>query len=134
MLAMLIHHYGRTHLLCQFIHLLRCQSSVGEHANLASDMAPVMFGSEALKLLLQQGAHADNAIRHALDFTQPLLVQGRVVEDLGCDTGTVDRRVGVERSDKNLDLRINALLLCCVGTDDREGSDTLTVEALRNVS
>jgi hypothetical protein len=44
-----------------------------------------------------------------------LLVQGGVVEDLGCDTGTVDWRVGVERSDEDLDLRVDTLLLCGIG-------------------
>jgi hypothetical protein len=67
-------------------------------------MAPVMLGTQVLKLLLQQCTHSDDTISHTLDFSQPLLVQGRVVEDLGCDTGAVDGRVGIERSDENLDL------------------------------
>jgi hypothetical protein len=42
----------------------------------------------------------------------------------------VDGRVGVEGSDEDLDLRIDTFLLVCISADDREGSDTFTVETL----
>lgn len=119
-----------THLLSQLIHLLGGQSGVSEHADLAGDMAPVVLRSQCLKLLLQQGAHGDDAVSHTLDLTQPLLVETWVVEHLRGNTSTVNGRVGVKRADKNLDLRVNALLLLRISADDREGADTFTIEAL----
>lgn len=93
-------------------------------------MAPVMLASEFLEVGLQEGAHLDDTIGHALDLTEPLLVESRVVEDGGCDACTVDGRVGVKRAHKDLDLGVHTLLLLCGSTDNREGTDTLTVETL----
>lgn len=56
-------------------------------------MAPVMLAAETLEVFFQQSPHSDNAIRHLLDFTEPLLIQSRVVENLGRDPGPVYRRV-----------------------------------------
>ena len=56
-----------------------------------------------------------------------MLVQGRVVEDLGCDTGAVDGRIRVKGSDEDLDLRVYTLLLVGIGGNNGEGSDTLTI-------
>jgi len=63
-----------------------------------------MLRSQILKLLLQKSTHSNDTISHAFNLTQPLLVQSLVVENLGGDTGTVNGRVGVERSDEDLDL------------------------------
>lgn len=112
------------------VHLLRLQAGVGEHANLGSDVAPVVLASKLLKILLEESTHGDDTVSHALDLAEPLLVEGWVIEDLGGDAGAVDRRVRVERADEDLDLRIDALLLLGRFADNREGTDTLTVEAL----
>lgn len=117
-------------LLGQLIHLLGVQASVGEHANLAGDVGPVVLGAELLEVLLEEGTHGDDSVSHALDLAQPLLVQLRVAEDLGGNTGTVDGRVGVQRTDEDLQLRVDTLLLLSVGSGDGEGTDTLTVETL----
>ena len=100
-----------TNLLSKLGHLLGGQAGVGEHANLGCDVAPVVLAAELLEVLLEESTHGDDAVGHALDLTQPLLVQRRVVEDLGGDAGTVDGRVGVERAHEDLDLRVDALLL-----------------------
>jgi hypothetical protein len=42
----------------------------------------------------------------------------------------VDGRVGVQRSDENLELGIDALLLVRIGTDHRESTNTLTIKTL----
>lgn len=136
------------HLLGQSLHLLRLQTGVREHADLsgvskcygnyrvtkasylAGDVGPVVLAAQLLQVLLQQGTHLDDAVSHALDLTQPLLVQLRVVQDGGRDAGTVDGRVGVERTDEDLDLRVHALLLLCVLADKGESADTLTVQTL----
>lgn len=118
------------YLLSELVHLLRLQTSVGEHADLGGDVAPVVLAAELLKVLLEEGAHGDDAVSHALDLAEPLLVQSRVVQDLGSDAGTVDRGVGVQRAHKNLDLGIDTLLLLGGLADDRESTNTLPIETL----
>lgn len=117
-------------LLGQNIHLLRLQTGEGEHADLAGDVGPIVLAAELLEVRAQQGAHLDDAVGHTLDLAEPLLVQSGIVHDGGGDTGTVDGRVGVEGTDENLDLRLDALLLLGRLADKGEGTDTLTVETL----
>lgn len=117
-------------LLGQLVHLLGAQASVGEHANLAGDVGPVVLGAELLKVLLEEGTHGDNSVGHALDLAQPLLVQLGVAQDLGGNAGTVDGGVGVQRTDEDLELGVDTLLLLSVGGGDGEGTDTLSVETL----
>jgi len=93
-------------------------------------MAPVILRSKILEILLQKCSHCDDTVSHSLDLTKPLLVQGRIVEDLRSNAGAMDRRIGIERSDKNLDLGVDALLLLGIFTDDGEGTDAFAVEAL----
>lgn len=115
-------------LLGQLVHLLRGQASVGEHADLAGDVRPVVLGAECLELLLEKSAHGDDAVSHALDLAEPLLVELRVVQNLSRNTGAVDGGVGVQRADDDLDLGVYALLLLGRFTDNGEGTSTLTVE------
>lgn len=117
-------------LLGQSIHLLGLQTGEGEHADLAGDVGPVVLAAELLKVLAEQLAHLDDTVSHALDLTEPLLVQRRIVHDGGGDAGTVDRGVRVEGTNENLDLRLNTLLLLGVLADEGESTDTLTIEAL----
>lgn len=97
---------------------------------LAGDVGPVVLAAELLKVLAQESAHLNDAVSHALDLTEPLLVQGGVIHDGGGDTGTVNGGVGVEGTDENLDLRLNTLLLLGGLANEREGTNTLTVETL----
>lgn len=98
--------------------------------HLASDMAPIMLASKLLKVVLQERAHLDDAVGHTLDFTEPLLVKSGIVQDGGCNACTMDGRVRVKWANKDLDLGVHALLLLCRSTDNREGTNTLTVETL----
>jgi hypothetical protein len=86
--------------------------------------------AELLEVLFEESAHGDNTFGHALDLAQPLLVERGVVEDLRGDAGTVDWRVGVQRTDEDLDLGVDALLLVNRLADDGKGTDTLAVETL----
>lgn len=115
-------------LLCELVHLLGSQASVGEHADLVGDVVPVVLGAELLKVGLEEGAHLDDAVGHILDLAEPLLVELGVAEDGAGDAGTVDGRVGVHGADENLELGVDALALILVGADKREGTNTLTVE------
>lgn len=90
-----------------------------------------MLGAELLEVVLEEGAHGDDAVGHALELLQPLLAELGVAEDGGGDAGAMDGRVGVQRADENLELRVDALLLGGVGADKGEGTDTLTIETLQ---
>jgi len=120
----------KSHLLRQHVHLLGLEAGVGKHADLAGDVGPVARAAEGLEVLLEQGAHADDAVGHALDLGQPLLVEGRVVEDCGGDARAVDRRVAVQRPHQDLQLRVHPLLLLRRRRHDREGAHALAVQAL----
>jgi hypothetical protein len=93
-----------TYFLGQRIHLLRLQASVGEHANLGSDVAPIVLAAKLLEVLLEECTHGYDTVGHTLDLTEPLLVQRSIVEDLGSNAGTVDWGVRVQWADKDLDL------------------------------
>ena len=97
---------------------------------LIGNMVPITLASQVLEILLQKRSHLDYTISHSLYLTKPLFVQGRVVQDLGGDSGTMDWRVGVERSYEDLDLRIDALLLLGRVTDDREGPNAFAIQSL----
>lgn len=92
-------------------------------------MAPLsrsleVVGEGVVELL----AHADNAFSHALDLTLPLGVELRVAENSIGDACTVDGRVGVHGANDDLKLTVNAGLLLCVGSGQRERADALAVE------
>lgn len=101
-----------------------------EGGYLVGNMRPVMLTPQRLEVLLKQSTHLNNSIRHALDFTQPLGVQRGVVHDGRGDAGAVDRRVRVEWTNEDLDLRLDAFLLFGVFADEGECPDTFAVEAL----
>ena len=86
-----------------------------------------MLATKLFQVLFQQCSHGDDAVCHALYFSKPLLVQGRIVENLGRDAGSVDWRVGVERSDEDFDLGVDTLLLLGRLTDDRERTHTFAI-------
>lgn len=100
------------------------------HPHLVGNVGPVVLAAQLLQVLLQKGTHLNDTVGHALDLTQPLLVELGVVHDGRGDAGTVDGRVGVEGTDEDLDLRIHTLLLLGGLADEREGTDTLAVQTL----
>ena len=97
---------------------------------LRGDVAPVVLAAELLEVFFQERPHADDSVRHPLDFSQPLLVQRPVVQYLGSDASTVNRRVRVQRPDEDLELRVYPLLLLSRLAYDRESSNTLPVQPL----
>ena len=117
-------------LLGQLGHLVCVQAGVGKHADLAGDVAPVVLAAELLQVLLEESAHGDNAVSQLLHLAGPLLVESGVVENLRGDTGTVDGGAGVKRSDEDLDLRIDALLLFLGRSDNGECTGTLAIKTL----
>ena len=63
----------------------------------------------------------------ALTKRAPLLLSFGSMIDLGGDS--LDRRVRVHGPDDNLELRVDASLLLGVGADERDGTDTLAIQA-----
>lgn len=72
--------------------------------DLVGDVIPVVFAAKILEVFLQQSSHLDDAVGHALDLAEPLLVQGRVVEDLRSNARPMNWRIRVEWSNQDLDL------------------------------
>jgi len=91
-------------------------------------VAPVMLAAQFLEVLVEERAHRDDAVRHALDLTEPLLMERIIRQDVGSDTSSVHGGVGVQRTDEDLDLGVDALLLLARLADDGEGTDTLAVQ------
>jgi hypothetical protein len=77
-----------------------------------------MLAAQSLEVLLEKTAHLNDTVSHTLDFAQPLLLELGVVQDGGCDTCAVDRRVGIKRADEDFDLRIDALLFLGGSADE----------------
>ena len=74
-------------------------------------MTPVLLASEIFQVLFQESSHVDYAVCHPLDFSKPLLLEVGIVQNLCGYACAMYGRVGVERPNKNLDLRIDSLLL-----------------------
>ena len=67
-------------------------------------MAPVVLASQSFKVLFQEGSHADDTVRHTLDFAQPLLVEIWIVQYLCSNPSAMHRRIRIKWSDKDFDL------------------------------
>ena len=76
-------------------------------------MTPIVLAAQILKIFLEESPHPDDTVSHLLYFPEPLSIQSWVVEDLGCNAGTVYGRIRVQRPNENFDLGIHTLLLLC---------------------
>ena len=117
-------------LLGESLGLSGSQTSETEHPDLALDVTPlsrsvVSRGQE----VVQSSTHADDPIGHEFDLRLPLLVKVLIGEDGVGDTGTVEGRVGVHRSDDDLQLTLDTGFLLGIGSDEGESANTLAVEA-----
>lgn len=92
-------------------------------------MIPVLLASVLVdEEVLEGGPHADDSVSHELDLLEPLVVESLVGEDGACDPCAVDRWVGVEGSDEDLELRVDLGLLFWRGGNDGESADSLAVK------
>lgn len=105
------------------------QTSETKHSDLALDVTPlsgsVMSGGQEV---VEPIAHADDPVGHELDLGLPLLVKVFIGEDGIGDTGSVKGRVGVHRSDEDLQLTLDASLLFWICGNEGESTDTFAVE------
>ena len=116
-------------LLSECFGLRRGQAGETEHSDLAFDMAPlsgsaVGGGQEIVESI----THGDDPVCHELDLRFPLFVKVLVGEDGVGDAGAMEGRIGVHRSDYDLQLTLYAGLLLGIGSDERESANTFTVE------
>lgn len=112
----------------KFVALLRSKSRVAEHTNLLSDVRPIASGAGSLEVLNEELAHLDDTIRHNLNVLAPLRSEIRVSQDGGDETSTRDGRVGVVRTDEDLELRIDASRLSGTISENVDGTNALTIE------
>jgi len=116
-------------LLSESLGLGGSQAGETEHSNLALNMSPlsrsVVSGGQKT---VEPITHADDPVCHKLDLRLPLLVKVFVGEDGVGYAGTVERRVGVHRSDDDLQLALDTGLFLWIGCDEGEGTDTFSVE------
>ena len=72
--------------------------------------------------------HANDPVGHELDLGLPLLVKVLVGKNGVGDTGAMEGRVGVHRSDDDLQLTLDTSLFFWIGSDEGESTDTFAVE------
>jgi len=116
-------------LLRQLVDLLGSEPAVAEHSDLVGDVSPVSLGAEIMESLDESGSHRDDPFSHRQDLFFPKSSELGVREDGGHDSGAMDGRIRVHRSDKNLELALDGLRLIRVGTNDVESPDSLSVES-----
>lgn len=92
-----------------------------------------MLRAKFLEIALERGTHRDNPFRHAFDFRKPLLAQIWIIEDLRSDTSSIDGWIGVEWSDEYFYLTVNSLFLLGRLTNNRESTNTFSVETLDKI-
>mmetsp|Transcript_3330 Transcript_3330/g.4223 ORF Transcript_3330/g.4223 Transcript_3330/m.4223 type:complete len:226 (+) Transcript_3330:99-776(+) len=123
-----VHSHIDTVFLTEFVNLVSVQASVSEHTDLRGHMAPVVLITSISKSFSQGISHFSHAGRHDLKIVMPGSSQIFVTEDNVNDTGTVDRRVRVNRTSNLLDARHNLGLLIRVVGNHGEAASTLTIE------
>ena len=62
-------------------HLLRSHAREAEHANLLSDVVPLVRAAQRLQVVLQGLPHTDDALCHALHLLQPRHRSGTTPDD-----------------------------------------------------
>jgi hypothetical protein len=86
---------GYFYLFSQSPNLLGFQAGVCKHSNLRGDVTPVVAAPQLLEVVPQRVTHGDDAVGHALDFFEPLVGEGLVVEDFRGYASSVYGWVGV---------------------------------------
>lgn len=110
-------------------------------------MAPLSRGIKLDKLVVKTLTHLNDTVSHALDFNKPLLGEFGGAKDgrdetsaaviyrksartlrAESDEDVLDGRVRVHRSNNDLQLRIDPGLLLGAFTDERDGSNSFTIQ------
>jgi len=78
--------------------------------------------------VVQSITHADDPVGHERYLGLPLLVKILIGEDGVGDTGAVEGRIGVHRSDDDLQLTLDTSLLLRISGDEGESTNAFAIE------
>jgi len=123
-----IHGHVNGVLLTDLVDLVLVESSESEHTNLAGNVIPVVFVSESDESGLQANSHVVHAGGHEAEVSVPHFGELLISEDDVDNAGSMDGRVGVDRSGNLLDARVDDVTLSLAAADNGEESGTLTIE------
>ena len=115
-------------LLDHSLRLLDSQTGEGEHANLGGDVGPVSLDTLLLNCGAEGLAHIVHTFADDDELIEPLLTKSHIVQDCGCDSGTVLRGARVVATNDDFDLGEDTSGLSFVSADEVKGTGTLSVK------
>jgi len=115
-------------LFAELVNLVGRESSVGKHADLVSNMGPVVLVSAGLEGSDEAGSHGVHAAGHILQVLVPHGGKLIVTKDDVDNTGTVDGRVGVDGSGNLLNAGLHEVGLLFATSNNGEAASALTVD------
>ena len=123
-----VHGHVDSVLLSQLVDHRLGQTGIGEHANLRSDVVPVVLVAQVGQSLLKSGSHLSDSSRHEFEVSVPHLGELLISEDDINDAGSMDRWVGVDGAGDLLDARVDDVTLGSASSNHGEAAGTLTVK------
>lgn len=105
------------------------QTSVGEHADLRSDVLPVTGRLASDESVIECLAHGDDAARHNTEGLAPLIEELGVLENGSDDERSVLGRVGEGSADEEVELRVYRSSGLGVVHEHVKGTSALTVKS-----
>lgn len=111
------------------INLLRAEACVSEHANLTGDMTPIVSASISLEFFNQSSSHFLDSSRHVQQILMPASSKFWVTQDNINNPGSVNWWIGVHWSGDSFNSRCDLYLLCLITADDRDATNSLTIES-----
>jgi len=124
-----VHGHVDSVLLSQLVDHRLGQTGIGEHANLRSNVVPVVLVAQVGQSLLKSGSHLSDSSRHEFEVSVPHLGELLVSEDDINDAGSMDRWVGVDGAGDLLDARVDDVTLGSASSNHGEAAGTLSIEA-----
>ena len=124
-----IHSHVDSVLLAELVDLVGVEASVSEHADLVSNVGPVVLVATSCKCCNETVAHLLHAAGHIAEVLMPHGGELSVTEDGVDDTSAMNGRVGVDGPGNLLDAAHHDVLLGSAVGDNREGTGTLAVKA-----
>ena len=110
------------------VYLLGGKTSVSEHANLTSNVAPVVSAAVVFEFLHEASSHFLHAARHVQQVLVPRGSKLGVTEDYVNDSCTMNRRVRVHGSGNTFDARLDFACFSAVSGEERDTTSSFTIE------
>lgn len=105
-------------LLSELVDHVLVEASEGEHTNLRSDVVPVVLIATSLKTSLQSSSHLGHSVRHGNEVVVPHLGELFISKHDVHNSGSMNRRVRVDRSGNLLDAGVDDVSLSSGAGDD----------------